>query len=296
MPEDDTRSRLRVGGWVPPYSPDARCSAPRVGPTTPATFSPAPPPGFPGWSRRGGPLRRRAALTAVAVATLAVAALSAAALRGDPPPGDPAFVAGAVPPAPPPAQPVIIAPSSSSTPAPTGSAPTSRPAATPASHRRTSKPTRAWPAPSRATALTLRAGSTVALTLADDPGQRVRHRDLLGRIDAVGPSPGGIDRADSSFTVRAGLGNSGCVSFESVNFPGYFLRHENFIIKLHRPDGSQLFRQDATFCPIRIRSGAALALRSLNFPERFVAAFRGELRLRESAAGTALALVPRAVG
>jgi hypothetical protein len=37
------------------------------------------------------------------------------------------------------------------------------------------------------------------------------------------------------------------VSLESVNFPGRFLRHQDFRIKLHQYDGTVLFRQDASF-------------------------------------------------
>ncbi|MFI1993631.1 AbfB domain-containing protein [Actinoplanes sp. NPDC020271] len=130
------------------------------------------------------------------------------------------------------------------------------------------------------------------MPLADRPGFRIRHRNFLGRVDAVGASSSASDRADSTFTVRAGLGNSGCVSLESVNYPGYFIRHQNFEIKLNRQDRSDLFAQDATFCPITIRSGAALALRSINYPKRFVTESDGRLFLREATAEQALALVP----
>jgi hypothetical protein len=37
------------------------------------------------------------------------------------------------------------------------------------------------------------------------------------------------------------------VSFESVNFPGYYLRHQHFRIRIDRDDGTELFRKDATF-------------------------------------------------
>ncbi|BCY12926.1 hypothetical protein L3i22_080140 [Actinoplanes sp. L3-i22] len=161
--------------------------------------------------------------------------------------------------------------------------PTSKPA--PSKNRTTT------PAPSP-TAVTLRVGTTVALTLADQPGYRVRHRNFLGRTDAIGTSGNPGDRADSSFTVRIGLGNSGCVSLESVNYPGYFLRHQNFEIKLNRRDRSDLFDQDATFCPVAIRSGAALTLRGNNYPKRFVTESGGRLYLRETTAERALALVP----
>ncbi|WP_157432802.1 MULTISPECIES: AbfB domain-containing protein [unclassified Actinoplanes] len=142
--------------------------------------------------------------------------------------------------------------------------------------------------------MTLSVGGTEALTVADRTGFRVRHRNFLGRLDPIGPGSSVLDRADSSFTVRKGLNDSRCVSLESVNYPGYFLRHQNFVLKLQRRDGSGLFAADATFCPVTIRSGAALALRSSNYPKRFVVASGDRLTLDESAPEAALALVPRA--
>ncbi len=304
MPEDDSRPGLRVGGWVPPYSPRSRSANPPIRPTEPARFSPAPIPGFPGWgplsrwSRGPGPLRRRAAVVAVAVATLGVAGVTAAGLGSDGKEGEPAFLAATVPPAPAPAQTVVIAPIPSSSPSISGSAPTTTsPPLTHLSNRRTTKPapTRTFTA-TKLPAVTLRVGTTIALTLADDSGYRVRHRNYIARIEAIGSSASELDRADSSFTVRTGLGNSGCVSLESVNFPGYFLRHQNFELKLQRRDGSNLFDQDVTFCPVTIRSGAALVLRSINYPGRFLVESDGRVVLRETGPTGALALVPRIAG
>jgi hypothetical protein len=198
-----------------------------------------------------------------------------------------------------PAQTVIVAPIPSSSPSSTGSAPkNSFPThrlttkADPARTSTTKAPTKA---PTKPSGVTLSTGSRVALSLADKPAYRVRHRNFLGRTDPIGSSSGSLDRADSTFTVRIGLGNSGCVSFESINYPGFFLRHQNFDIKLHRRDGSDLFDRDATFCPVTIHSGAALALRSINYPKRFVTESFGQLHLWESGAERALALVPHTV-
>jgi hypothetical protein len=37
------------------------------------------------------------------------------------------------------------------------------------------------------------------------------------------------------------------VSFESVNYPGFFLRHQDFRLKLIKNDNSRLFKDDASF-------------------------------------------------
>ena len=46
------------------------------------------------------------------------------------------------------------------------------------------------------------------------------------------------------------------VSFESTNYPGTYLRHQNFRVTQQRYDGSELFRNDASFYQ---RSGLASA-------------------------------------
>jgi hypothetical protein len=113
-------------------------------------------------------------------------------------------------------------------------------------------------------------GRVVGLEPAGAPGFRVRHRDFVGRIDRIGPDSSRLDRADSSFTVRAGLGDTRCVSFESVNFPGFFLRHRNFAIALHRADRTALFAADATFCAVAGLAGRHTSFRSLNYPDRYL--------------------------
>ena len=76
------------------------------------------------------------------------------------------------------------------------------------------------------------------------PDRYVRHSGFTTvRIDQnVSP----LD--DSKFRVVKGLANnSGYVSFASVNFPGYYLRHRNYVFELAPYDGSPQFAADATF-------------------------------------------------
>jgi len=49
------------------------------------------------------------------------------------------------------------------------------------------------------------------------------------------------------FKIVPGLYGEGGFSFESVNFPCYYIRHQSFRLYIHRIDGSELFRKDATF-------------------------------------------------
>ncbi|WP_328979998.1 AbfB domain-containing protein [Streptomyces canus] len=50
-----------------------------------------------------------------------------------------------------------------------------------------------------------------------------------------------------SVAARPGLAGTGTVSFESVDFPGYFLRHAGFDFQLVHNDGTTPFFADATF-------------------------------------------------
>ncbi|WP_433360475.1 AbfB domain-containing protein [Actinoplanes sp. CA-142083] len=117
-------------------------------------------------------------------------------------------------------------------------------------------------------------GATVGLSPAGRAELRLRHRDFVGRIDRIGSGSSALERADSRFVVRKGLGRDGCVSLESVNYPGYFLRHRNFILRLEQPGrwdrrgGSELFERDATFCTSPTSDGSAFILESINYPNR----------------------------
>ncbi|KAI1072037.1 hypothetical protein LB507_005375 [Fusarium sp. FIESC RH6] len=76
-------------------------------------------------------------------------------------------------------------------------------------------------------------------------------------------------KKQASWTVRTGLANSGCVSFESVDTPGSFIRHYNFILVVNKNDGSKAFNEDATFCPQKGMSGKGSSIRSWNYPTRY---------------------------
>ncbi|XP_078483559.1 MAM and LDL-receptor class A domain-containing protein 1-like isoform X2 [Ciona intestinalis] len=52
------------------------------------------------------------------------------------------------------------------------------------------------------------------------------------------------------FLVSPGLsGTSGSISFESEVYPHYYLRHQNYILYLHKYDTTDLYRQDSSFIP-----------------------------------------------
>ncbi|WP_158851305.1 glycoside hydrolase family 43 protein [Saccharothrix deserti] len=108
----------------------------------------------------------------------------------------------------------------------------------------------------------------------------LRHRDNLAYVDPLSSSSALNDRRDATFNIVAGLANSNCYSFQSVNFPGYYLRHNNMRLALNNNDGSAVFRADATFCGRAGLAGAGTtSFESFNFPGRYLRHYNYEMRL-----------------
>ncbi|TPQ23390.1 glycoside hydrolase family 43 protein [Streptomyces sporangiiformans] len=103
----------------------------------------------------------------------------------------------------------------------------------------------------------------------------VRHANLDVRID-----PNVSPAQDAQFRVRNGLAGSGTVSFESVNFPGYFLRHAGFDFQLAYNDGTSAFAGDATFRKVAgLADSAWSSFQSYNYPDRYIRHYAYQLRL-----------------
>jgi hypothetical protein len=232
----------------------------------------------------------RAALVAMAMVGLVVLG-STVTRGGDVPPAvvaEPPPVTANVgywPTAPEPAVP----PSPSPTPSPEGD----RPPTTPAKEavRTTPPPTVRPPTPPAGPALT--PGARIGLEPVTHPGYRVRHRQFVGRVDPIGAGSPALDKADATFTVRAGLADRRCVSLEAVNYPGYYLRHQDFAVHLHRRDTGALFAADATFCPRAGLGGRGISLRSYNFPDRHVYHQGSRLSIAASGDGAAMTFAVR---
>ncbi len=105
----------------------------------------------------------------------------------------------------------------------------------------------------------------------------LRHTGGTTRTDVINTDVG---RLDATFHVRPGLADAACVSFESRNFPGEFLRHSNSVVRKDVNDGTSLFRADATFCP-REGSGGT-ALESYNVRGAFVRHYNSNVYLARS--------------
>jgi Alpha-L-arabinofuranosidase B (ABFB) domain len=185
-------------------------------------------------------------------------------------------------------------------PSPSPSAPPSSPSASPDREGGRPSPGPATSVPARSTPTrtpggpALRPGARIGLEPVTHPGYRVRHRQFLGRIDRVGAGSPALDKADSTFTVRAGLADTRCVSLEAVNYPGYYLRHQDFAIHLHRRDSGALFAADATFCPGAGLAGRDVSLRSYNYPDRHLYHERSRLYIARTGGGAAMTFAVRA--
>ncbi|MFE7841573.1 AbfB domain-containing protein [Streptomyces sp. NPDC057474] len=88
------------------------------------------------------------------------------------------------------------------------------------------------------------------------------------RLDQVSSRSGSETREDSSFKVVSGLAKSSCYSFRMSD--GRYVRHQSFRLRVSGNDGSNLFRQDATFCPVQSPYSDAVMLQAVNYPDRYL--------------------------
>ena len=82
---------------------------------------------------------------------------------------------------------------------------------------------------------------------------------------------------DSSFKIVPALwGGSPNISFESVNYPGQYLRHCGWVAFINKNDGKDLFFKDASFRP---HSDSQMKFESLNYPNHFLRHQNGRVRI-----------------
>lgn len=101
----------------------------------------------------------------------------------------------------------------------------------------------------------------------------LRHQFFAGVLSPISSSSSTLDMEDATWIVRRGFSNNSCLSLESKNYPGYYLRHFNFKLFLQPYDGSSQFAADSTFCPVPGMNGQGVSLRSVNFPDKYIRHF-----------------------
>ncbi|KAJ7233181.1 alpha-L-arabinofuranosidase B [Mycena rebaudengoi] len=110
-------------------------------------------------------------------------------------------------------------------------------------------------------------GSRVSLqvTTAGLTDRYVRHQNSVAITSQITAASDATTKSDATFTARAGLADPSCYSFESVNFPGQYLRHALFRLRIDGSDSSDVFNRDATFCAQRgLADASAVTLWSYN--------------------------------
>lgn len=122
-------------------------------------------------------------------------------------------------------------------------------------------------------------GSTISLraTTACCSNRYISHDGATVKTEAVSSSSSDADKKAASWGVHTGLGSSDCYSFESIDDPGYYIRHSNYKLQLDKDDGSKQFAEDATFCPqTGINGDGHYSMRSWSYPARYWRHWNGD--------------------
>ena len=100
------------------------------------------------------------------------------------------------------------------------------------------------------------------------PKFSVRNCNTRGRIAVIDDEEG---MGESTWKIVPGLADPKWISFESVNYPGYYLRHRGFQIWLDRLDGSDIYKKDATFRKIPgLENNECISFESYNYPGHYI--------------------------
>jgi len=89
-------------------------------------------------------------------------------------------------------------------------------------------------------------------------------------IEAVTSGSSTALKEDATWIVEPGLANSSCVSFESANGSGDYIRHYDFELYLEPNADTTQFDLDATFCPRAGNSGSDFSLMSYNYSYDYI--------------------------
>ncbi|WP_053080368.1 AbfB domain-containing protein [Methylobacterium variabile] len=130
-------------------------------------------------------------------------------------------------------------------------------------------------------------GQGVSFQSSSSANQYLRHQNF--QILQQANDGGDIFKKGATFTQRAALAgacgcNAGtCSSYESADWPGYYVRHQNFVFSIAKPDGSDLFKQDASFCaapPLDASAASTpVSLQASNYTTSYLTNVGGAARL-----------------
>jgi hypothetical protein len=141
--------------------------------------------------------------------------------------------------------------------------------------------------PNTPVALPLNTRRSLQVTTPGFTDRYLRHMNSLAYTEVVNAASSALLKNDATYTVRAGLADASCYSFESVNFPGQYLRHANSRVRNSVNDGSALLRADATWCARSGLTGSGVSLESYNFRGSYLRHINAEVWLSDGAGGAA---------
>ncbi|MFE6848344.1 sigma-70 family RNA polymerase sigma factor [Streptomyces sp. NPDC057686] len=98
----------------------------------------------------------------------------------------------------------------------------------------------------------------------DEPALYLGYAGDFATLGRVSASSSAQTRQRVTFTVLRGLADAGCVTFRAAD--GRYLRHRELRLRLSTDDGSELFREDATFCPRAGSAAGSVTLHAHNYP------------------------------
>jgi hypothetical protein len=126
------------------------------------------------------------------------------------------------------------------------------------------------------------AGSYVAFSPYNDQTVRIRHTQSTVTTSSD-------DMFSAHWKVISGMADPACVSFQSRDEPGRFLRHARYRLWADLNDGTDIFQKDGTFCyrgPLEGTNAITHALESVNYPGYFLVAGSGVVQLAKLADST----------
>jgi hypothetical protein len=156
--------------------------------------------------------------------------------------------------------------SSITTQPPVAAGPATTPAAAPpATESPVASPSPSPSASSTGPALT---PGTWFLESVDYSGRYVRRKDGLGVVETINAATDEKARQEAALIVTNGLADRSCFTFRTTD--GRYLRHYAFRLRFAKPDDSDLFLKDATFCAEAGTEANTVRLRSFNYPDRTI--------------------------
>lgn len=103
-----------------------------------------------------------------------------------------------------------------------------------------------------------------SLESVDQPSLYLTYTGDFATLSQVSSSSSTQARQRVTFTVVQGLADTRCVTFRAAD--GRYLRHRDLRLRLSANDGSELFREDATFCARPGAVAGSVTLHAHNYP------------------------------